>query len=1411
MASWTATHTTKDFQDLEKFNPEDWKKDIVGGRIICVAIDGSDDGSKAFYWALNNLIKPSTGINNKLVLMTCIAADAPEPKALEAQALLKKYIDLVRTANVTVPLRATLLKGDVRVQLCDVAAEVLADVFVIGTRGLGSLKRAVLGSVSDYDLQVVQFLHPMSFSWDAVEQRTRLKQESDKALKEYLLHQQAETKNRKLAEKQNDIAEYQRSTGIIGTNLAPRSTNAAPFADPRSFYPPPPTQPPQSNGLQLAPAAGPRFSPTPPPIPRGDYSSSYKLSSSDIIAQPASLDQALISPTSLITQDFLSKLRFAEEQLENERRSRTWLETELQLSKAQLATLTAKVDKLADQAAADNLDRKELQRIVIDHERRAAAVGQEMKMGWEKGYMKLQTIVSELVARQRSIEGRETEEGERIRHLSDELNSLRFRVEGFGLLANEVGNEVKAKTREWEVEAGRGSEVMRVVRDHESALGALHQSIDANTDSLSKKLEMSLLEIRQRVDAESRARFQFENGMRELFSEVKKCVSNQDREMMERIEGARQQAGVAFDRERMERERGLTGVMEDVRLLERGVKEIVNVAMDKLGSQVGGIEDTVQAERQARSKFEQSVKAEVEEGFKLIQHAVLKKFEELQLMQVEVRQSVGNAVKALKESILLVERTTDQKMGSVEEVLRAEIRSRMETDRVVGEVRKEMEAAALATERRAMTAISQAVEEARETSTKIEEELKVTAEQLIAAKTRSIDDLENQMELLRKRIIESDAETNSKVRIAHLAAEQLGRTAQASLEVFETRVEAKFSAENEKLDELHGKIKLLEDQSEYTKSEIEDKLNFRSLQTESTMAAFKEELELRVTKSDVADLETKLEASVAAVKSNVTAIGLSLQVTRDDMEQKPSKKDLDDAETRLKAHFAAITLRVGEIDQTILQIKESLSDKLNRKELDDHETNLKTAILNLELKSLSTTEYLENVKLEMLEKAGKKSLQDQDDRIKNYMMELDTKGMEIEENLRSIKDAIGMRVTRLELEDIEKKLSDLVAGVQDRMGEISASVAEAKTEISQTMHDDVEEMVASINGALDAVQARADKIDNSVEGMKLRLSEAENSSRSRIQLFTNSVETMVADNTIAIDKAKELCLQQIKDVSEKVDVLPKQIQANEAGLEEFKKRVMEVVRVETERLNSGLEDVRGSLGTKVSEATLEQLQGEVTKNLHRLTAQQEIEAMAIETMKVKVSDAEAFSRDSMREFRAGLEKSADEQASAIRAWRDSYSKRFEELDGRTMMIPKMLDQTWAELRKIRFDIDERIRNELSHLEKDLTMTKGEMATKVSNKNLDSAVSITVSPFNSRLDRLNHDIDELRALTAKLQGEISGKLYSGYGEFSNISSGVNYHKPQLFAPTRSGPDPNLERIADNAESKRPSSEPEKEEY
>ncbi|KAJ3013973.1 UNVERIFIED_CONTAM: hypothetical protein HDU68_000472 [Siphonaria sp. JEL0065] len=1210
----------------------------------------------------------------------------------------------------------------------------------------------------------------------------------------------------------------------------PRSTNATSFADPRSFYPPPQQssialqQYAKSQPLIVAPAAGPRYntSSPPPPVNLKEYTYSNNNNTNNSITEltpynNSSSNNPSTETRTLLTEDFLTKLRFTEEQLQTERRSRSWLETELQLSKSAIATLAAKVETLSSQTTQDSLHIKELSRQAQESYSKQTQLSHDLSSKFEKSQLKLQTIISDLLARQKNAEYNETQDQDRHRALSEEINALRYKLESFSLLTTEVSTQVREKARDLEHEQQRSQDTMRVVKDHDHILNSLHHAIDASSDAISKKLEMSLLDIRQRVDAESRARFQFENGMRELFGEVKKVVGNQDREMNERIEGARQAAAVAFDRERMDRERGLSLVVDEVRAVERGVKETVAVSMDKMGSTVSSLEDHVMQERLARNKFETVVKADVEEGFKLIQHAVLKKFDELQNLQAEVRHSVGSAVKALKESIILVERTTDQKVASVEEVLRAEIRSRMETDRLLTDMKKEVENSSLATERRAMTAISQAVEESRESSLKLEQELKLTAETLIAAKTRSIDDLESQMELLRKRIIESDSETTSKIRMAHLAAEQVGRAAQSSLEVFESRVESKFSSERQNLDEIHGKVKLLSDQTEYVKSEMEDKINFRSLQTESTMAAFKEELELRVSKTDVADLETKLEASLSAMKTNLSAMTSTIQQSRDEIELKPSKKDLEDSETRLKAHFTILSTRISEIDESILTIKEDVSNKLYKKELDDHETNLKTAILNLELKSLATNELLESLKLDLIEKSNKKSLQDLDDRIKNYMMELDTKGMELEEGFRTVKDSLQARVTKQEVDEVEKKLSDLVFGVKDRLGEISASVAEAKTEISQTMHDDVEEMVASINGALDSVQARADKIDNSVEGMKLRISESENSSRSRLQLLSTQVETMISENALTITKIKDQCLQQIKELDERVAVLPKQIHMAETQIDEFKKRVTELSRVESERVNSAVTDIREVLATKVSESTLEQLQGDVTKQLQKLSAQQEIELMSIESMKLKVADAEAFSRDTMREFRATLEKSADEQANAIRSWRDSYSKRFEEMDGRTMQIPKMLDQTWVELRKVRFDIDERIRNELAHMEKDLQMTKGEVATKVSSKSLDAAVSVTVSPFNSRLDRLNHDIDELRSLTAKLQGEISGKLYGGYGEYSNnMSSSVNYHKP-YFPPQREeqrspAADPTLERLVDLAERKnRPGSAPEKEEF
>jgi nucleotide-binding universal stress UspA family protein len=64
----------------------------------------------------------------------------------EAQTVLRD----VATALSLPDAETHVLRGDAGAALCDYATEIAARVIVIGTRGRGGLKRAFLGSVSDY-------------------------------------------------------------------------------------------------------------------------------------------------------------------------------------------------------------------------------------------------------------------------------------------------------------------------------------------------------------------------------------------------------------------------------------------------------------------------------------------------------------------------------------------------------------------------------------------------------------------------------------------------------------------------------------------------------------------------------------------------------------------------------------------------------------------------------------------------------------------------------------------------------------------------------------------------------------------------------------------------------------------------------------------------------------------------------------------------------------------------------------------------------------------------------------------------------------------------------------------------------------------------------------------------------------
>jgi nucleotide-binding universal stress UspA family protein len=62
----------------------------------------------------------------------------------------RRVVEETAAVLTPAPVELQVLRGEPGPMLCDFAHQVSADALVMGSRGLGRIKRAVLGSVSDY-------------------------------------------------------------------------------------------------------------------------------------------------------------------------------------------------------------------------------------------------------------------------------------------------------------------------------------------------------------------------------------------------------------------------------------------------------------------------------------------------------------------------------------------------------------------------------------------------------------------------------------------------------------------------------------------------------------------------------------------------------------------------------------------------------------------------------------------------------------------------------------------------------------------------------------------------------------------------------------------------------------------------------------------------------------------------------------------------------------------------------------------------------------------------------------------------------------------------------------------------------------------------------------------------------------
>ncbi|KAI9220899.1 hypothetical protein BC828DRAFT_382409 [Blastocladiella britannica] len=130
-------------------------------RTVLVALDGSQHSAFAFDWAKHNLLNPTTdlvvlvhvrpiavGHGSFYEDMGHLVRDVEEENRASSHRLLQHYGYKLKQQGFAV--RAISIRGDTRSDVVRKAQELSATVVVCGSRGLGTLQRAFLGSVSNY-------------------------------------------------------------------------------------------------------------------------------------------------------------------------------------------------------------------------------------------------------------------------------------------------------------------------------------------------------------------------------------------------------------------------------------------------------------------------------------------------------------------------------------------------------------------------------------------------------------------------------------------------------------------------------------------------------------------------------------------------------------------------------------------------------------------------------------------------------------------------------------------------------------------------------------------------------------------------------------------------------------------------------------------------------------------------------------------------------------------------------------------------------------------------------------------------------------------------------------------------------------------------------------------------------------
>ena len=1045
-----------------------------------------------------------------------------------------------------------------------------------------------------------------------------------------------------------------------------------------------------------------------------------------------------------ISDDILLKLRFTEEQLQQERRARSWVEAELQAGKTLLASLSARVDKLQEASGADSQTVRELNKMIHEADQRSRDNQQQLANRLDRDGLKLHQLVADLMARQQSDEKLRQDQEERFRSTAEAINHMRYQLEAYTLKTNQVGTEFYAKAKDWEIESYQRHDAIRVIREHDQALQSLQGAVDSSADALARRMDLSTSDIRQRLDAEARVRTQFEENVRSLYSDLRKALQTQEREAIDRIEAVRRQAIETIDRDRQERERAVNSCMEQVKSVEKSSKDAQIKFLEKVTQQLNVVDGILGEERQARKVLETQIQTAVEEGFKIVQQMVAKKGDEAQQQQNDLKSVIAQAIKSLQDSIVLVEKTSEQKLLAIEDVLRAEIKSRMETDALVNNTAQDLNLRLDITEKRVLNRLEDAIDAVKMEQTLLADQLQKITIQAAESKERTYDDLEQQINTVTNKLKESDSLVKDRLKDLASAFSSIETEMTHQIEETKDKLIQELDTVKSSIQQTDTRFKEIENMCDEVKTYVEDKLNLKTVQIDSTMEAFKAELSSLARKNEVDSLQELLESETDRISLSIENIQGNIAALKDGRDNFVSKANLSESEAQLKSFINNVQSKAVHVEENLISITETLATRASRKDLADAEERAKIHINKLQDKQSEIRDTIVVIKNNIADRVTKETLNEVEEHLSNRIVDCRNLIEGIDTNIALIREAAASTVSPGDLETIRVSVDDKITQVADKADKISDMVMETRERLKNALQADINIIATECGERVDLCLSRLEGNESKLEAVRNDFTVHELAVKTKFDEIVGMSLRKEEQTKDIVDSVRILLGDQCRELARRVDDIGPQISSLETAVENNKNSIEEAVRSEAQSFEKAIVDIQKRISSKVSADEFENSTAETRTILERHNAKFDIFELSFDQIRQRIGDQEQLIKDKWKDSLNSSDRTARELERHLKAAKDSIRDQMNELDSRLSDVPKSIQNCSYEIKKIRADLNGPLAMQLMNVEKETFRLKTDIQKYSTNNDIENIVTNIANTMDRKIEQARSNLDELQA-------------------------------------------------------------------